>query len=930
MSISVDKLVAEIRLRKIEHDHKSLGARLDNRRLHDLGAVGGSKKKTKKRRDALAAEAPPDSVVVAAAPPAPPAANSAANSATNATDATGGKSTTGTTEPTSSSSGGGATTAAPSPSKRTDLKLNNYDNETLLWKTKSANPHYSLKRRFEKPELQKHLDSFVTDQRRDFYVKSKAAIVDMGKKLREQMSTTQSDMNSRGIFHPSANAERIRSQYLTKFYRKIQSSAIEDPVIESIVGEEDRKRREIEEEERRTNELLMKYSGNNPGKSTDNAGGDTKEEEKKGEEEKDKDKKKGARRETAMKLETSGKKKDNKKEEKDGTGTAANTPKASAKDKEARDRERNRDRDRDGASVDGISVTSAKEQPNAESLERMKVKRIKIGTTDARELLELESDRLNECSILAVKKPKDSSNLMLEATADWMTASLHDSQIDLASGGYAFSLPSWKTKKALNEPAAGEEPIGTIPKFTGLVNFKDFEAILTSIDATAKGKGNNEEDEDYAVDEHGFRLASPKRERGGSLDETKRFDADMKEIEDHEKGRIGDKDDPLASPPGKSNIVKQLSEADPFFKAFLKVSQSRPAAKSMTKQVEKLTTALQKRIKKLSPLGLTAVTTGLKSSRPAFPNVFEITLEEHDEIMKAAMELDEEEVQQKNTEAVAKAAAAAMGGSKSTDLNDEDEDEASETTAPIMGKQASMKTRKSRSPSRSSHSVGDGTNADETDNDFFYQNKLNEVWDTLRTTAVNRLTFMGKYTLEENAKLFPTAIDRWGEIAVMVSMRLECLKAFKMMKEEQIIFPFRSDKLFSIIESARESRYLSNPSPAGDPSMEIAHFGSSPIIALSHAARHKLIDIVLKEFSTYEGNEITGLDQGKTCLISIIQKVDVVLKAATDSIARDLDDTVMFGGSSVSEWMRSTSKKLQEKENSGGESKGGGEEEKKA
>ena len=65
-------------------------------------------------------------------------------------------------------------------------------------------------------------------------------------------------------------------------------------------------------------------------------------------------------------------------------------------------------------------------------------------------------------------------------------------------------------------------------------------------------------------------------------------------------------------------------------------------------------------------------------------------------------------------------------------------------------------------------------------------------------------------------------------------------------------------------------------------------------------------------------------------LISIIQKVDVVLKAATDSIARDLDDTVMFGGSSVSEWMRSTSKKLQEKENSGGESKGGGEEEKKA
>ena len=263
----IDKLVAEIRLGAIEHEHKSLGARLDKRELHGLDPVfaKSNKKKGKKKlavdySNAAVSSEPAVSTEGGATKPGRGVAEGATAPGAAAAAA-----------PSTNTKSGTETAPVPDEISVTSSEAmqQTYKNELQLWRTKSSGPSYTLKRKFYKPTLQNSLENFGETEKQHYRQKSKEGLMKLSSRLRQQFSEVQTDMNYTGVFHPAANAQRVQSMYIAKLYKKINSANIEDPAIEYILGEEARRLKEIEDDEARTNALLMKYNqGTGPGSGT--------------------------------------------------------------------------------------------------------------------------------------------------------------------------------------------------------------------------------------------------------------------------------------------------------------------------------------------------------------------------------------------------------------------------------------------------------------------------------------------------------------------------------------------------------------------------------------------------------------------------------------------------------------------------------------
>lgn len=94
-----------------------------------------------------------------------------------------------------------------------------FENEELIWKTKSNSANYSIKRKFHNPELQEFLDNFTTSEKEKFYKKCKERVIKISIKLRKEINNLKSDMNESGMFHPDANTHRAHCLYLTKLFK---------------------------------------------------------------------------------------------------------------------------------------------------------------------------------------------------------------------------------------------------------------------------------------------------------------------------------------------------------------------------------------------------------------------------------------------------------------------------------------------------------------------------------------------------------------------------------------------------------------------------------------------------------------------------------------------------------------------------------------
>lgn len=227
ISKQTEELVIQERLYQIEREHRSIGSIIDNRTLHNLDDVSryapgafatNLKLKMKDENDRL---------------------NVRRNALTesdikNETDEV----------------------ISKMKSKGVNFSkfLGNFDDEELIWRTKSMDPLYDLKRKYYFPELQEFHDNMTPAQKKEFKSRSQELFCNLVIKLRQDISKMKIDMDYAGIFHPDANSHRAHCLYLKRLYKLIESSNIEDPVLRDLLEEKmEEERKAAFEEEQKAN-----------------------------------------------------------------------------------------------------------------------------------------------------------------------------------------------------------------------------------------------------------------------------------------------------------------------------------------------------------------------------------------------------------------------------------------------------------------------------------------------------------------------------------------------------------------------------------------------------------------------------------------------------------------------------------------------------
>ena len=896
---SIDKLVTEIRLAAIENEHKTVGARLDRRQLQDLEPVAmkHSKKKKSKRTVEL---------VPISSPVAEPN-TSGGNAAEGGTGI----------------SAGGANSPKDDSSSVESLQSVSelYKNELVLWRTKQANPSYTLKRRFKNPKLQEALDNFGEVQRAHYRQKVKEEVINLSSKLRKQFFGAQRDMDYTGVFHPAANAQRVQTQYLAKLYRKISADTIEDPAIEFVQGEEDRKRKEIEADEARTNALLMKYNqGLKPNTSSEadgnvqsgtvqtteaakdeeaesvGLGGENvqKEEETEMEKEKEMEKRKekqeipvvSAPSSPAKVTPTSRRKTVDEGQQQQqvnggkvdvlGTGATVDMPGRSPMAR----KQSNVDTVGSMGSSD-VLPGNKRDEKGGDFLDKLKVKRVKIGTTAPQEILEDETRRLNDGTSMskAAEKERQLSDMMNEEATSWMTTSMHRSVVKKTGRG--LSLPD-----VLTGPLTKED----VP----IVPFDEFMQLLSS----------------HVHDSAGMMsVAGAETSDVGSCAESK-SSLGIASIDRNPAGAgltintSGDISAGALERPVPMNAVKLLSEEDDGFKQFLKISQSRPAAKVMTKQVSRLTDKMAKRTRKQSAVGLEAVLS--KTSSAAQRNPFLPLVENDDD---AQVGLEGAEITKEETKRDDDGGGGGGGSESGEGVSGVYRDN-------VFGGGSSSENSSPRNPSVSGDSVGGRVNATRTgtnhddlersfDSDLLFQGKLDESWVILRTSAVKRLEFMRKYCQPEFAKRFPVAIEATGELAILTHGFMSVMKVWNMNKKEQVVFPTSIDKVVRYV-SDRHFTYL-----LGEGTSDAAE------------ARRFVVSRVAAAFDDVGILEATHVGELKDVLRVVLTHVSERILKKIEALSDDLDEDVFVGTTALADYVKTNLKSTLPPPADGTEGKGG-------
>ena len=115
----------------------------------------------------------------------------------------------------------------------TALVVNDFRNEEAIWKVKSNELNYALKRT---PALQVFYKSLSKNARKEFFHRCRHSIHQMASKLRSQALLSKSNMDAAHMFTPEVNAHRAENAYLSALYAQITCESVEDPVLEAMAG----------------------------------------------------------------------------------------------------------------------------------------------------------------------------------------------------------------------------------------------------------------------------------------------------------------------------------------------------------------------------------------------------------------------------------------------------------------------------------------------------------------------------------------------------------------------------------------------------------------------------------------------------------------------------------------------------------------------
>lgn len=421
---STEKLVTALRLKKIEREHKSVGSLLDTRKMYDLDdpdAHRPPKMKSEKARAVVAkreAVTEKDIPVDALMQDMEERARQEKCAADNADFAT----------------------------------------EELLWKNKCNQDDYFLKRRFERPELHNFFVNLNAAQRAEFKIKCRETLRSICKRERKKCFDRLSRMSD--LFHFEANEHRAHCQYMLKLHKAIRCEYIEDPVLIEMKSVVDKAHADDAEAERRAQALVRMYEEAAGKVQSETAvptpattGDDTIENEAK-----------EANKEVVSKEEkvTATLKMSNTKSmkrtlsQKSLPRSGKLTPltvdtglKKTASSKSligspvVSPSNRSKMKSPTAASAKEQVVVQVPEE-NMNILDKLKIKRAKIGTMDPKSILTADVERLQQAPIIEPKKSFDKSDILQRQTTSWMSQTLQSSQIKAASGGFASQIPSWK------------------------------------------------------------------------------------------------------------------------------------------------------------------------------------------------------------------------------------------------------------------------------------------------------------------------------------------------------------------------------------------------------------------------------------------------------------------------------------------------------
>ena len=112
-----------------------------------------------------------------------------------------------------------------------DPKQNEFQNEEAIWRVKSTEKNYALKR---PPALQDFYLSLNKDERRDFRANCRLMLHSICRKLRAETKTALNTMEATQLFNGEANAHRAQNLYLNKLYQSISCDALEDKVLSAM------------------------------------------------------------------------------------------------------------------------------------------------------------------------------------------------------------------------------------------------------------------------------------------------------------------------------------------------------------------------------------------------------------------------------------------------------------------------------------------------------------------------------------------------------------------------------------------------------------------------------------------------------------------------------------------------------------------------
>lgn len=221
-----------------------------------------------------------------------------------------------------------------------------------------------------------------------------------------------------------------------------------------------------------------------------------------------------------------------------------------------------------------------------------------------------EASRLDRGEVAATKRTKDKNAVLESEMSAWMLASLQKSQITKTSAGNAsivagsLSQGHPKAASATMSPAVmefaksvagGTSALGSPQK---MLPFQDFYKMFQEFSEThGQSVAPSQPLEDKVTDSIKTLLSADdnKRKSGGTL-----------AVSDKKQVSVRDKPsgDPVASgvPVEAVNIVKQLSDMDPNFEAYLKVT-GRDDAQLMKTKASTSSLAKPRRMRKVAPLG---------------------------------------------------------------------------------------------------------------------------------------------------------------------------------------------------------------------------------------------------------------------------------------------------------------------------------------